>query len=254
MKIGFYNIQGGTGKTTIAINFAYILSQSIKTVLIDCDFFGGTVSLAFNLEDAEHNINTYLAGESTIEDIIYNYEDLTVIPTGITSDVFQYKFDIEKFNELVGFLAEEYEIIIYDLPPNITEDNIINYSSLYELINFIFLVSDDSIPSIANTLRAKELVLDLDIPVEGIIINKSQGLVDLTEISDDVVGILPYDVNVERQWTEGKPVVKIKTKFSKEIKKFTEYVVSEYLEKDLASLRALKLAKEIYGNDEELEL
>ncbi|WP_456371861.1 MinD/ParA family ATP-binding protein [Methanocaldococcus sp.] len=252
MKVGFYNIQGGTGKTTIAANFAYILSQSVKTILIDCDLYGGTSSLIFGLEDVDQNLNTYLSGDSTIEDIIYNYEDLAIIPTGVTSDIFGYKIDIEKFIELVEVLSDEYDVIVYDFPPNIPESSILlAYGSEENLINKVIVVGEDSIPAIVNSLKSIDLLKDFGIGLTGIIVNKYRGLTDLSEIADDIVGVLSYDPNVERQWSESKPIVKIKTKFSKELNNLTHDIASVYLEKDLASLRALKIAKALSGLSED---
>ncbi|XRO76514.1 MinD/ParA family ATP-binding protein [Methanocaldococcus sp. 10A] len=254
MKIGFYNIQGGTGKTTIAANFAYILSHSVKTILVDCDIYGGTCALLFGLEDKEHNLNTYLSGNSAVEDIIYNYDDLAIIHAGVTSDVFAYKTDLENFVRLIEVLEEEYDVIVYDFPPNITEDNIFITYAGGELINKVIIVGEDSIPSIVNSLKTVDLLKDLGVSLTGIIVNKYQGITDLSEIIDDVVGILPYDPNVERQWSESQPIAKIKTKFTKEMTKLTNELASVYLEKDLASLRALKLAKTISGITEEEKL
>ncbi|WP_456375352.1 MinD/ParA family ATP-binding protein [Methanocaldococcus sp.] len=252
MKVGFYNIQGGTGKTTIAANFAYILSQSVKTILIDCDLYGGTSSLIFGLEDVDQNLNTYLSGDSTMEDIIYNYEDLAIIPTGVTSDIFGYKIDIEKFIELVEVLSDEYDVIVYDFPPNIPESSILlAYGSEENLINKVIVVGEDSIPAIVNSLKSIDLLKDFGIGLTGIIVNKYRGLTDLSEIADDIVGVLSYDPNVERQWSESKPIVKIKTKFSKELNNLTHDIASVYLEKDLASLRALKIAKALSGLSED---
>jgi MinD-like ATPase involved in chromosome partitioning or flagellar assembly len=248
MKVGFYNIQGGTGKTTVAANFAYVLSQSVKTVLVDCDIFGGTCALMFGLEDREHNLNTYLAGESTIEDIIYNYEDLSVIHADVTSNVFRYRITPEKFAALIEVLEEEYDVIVYDFPPNITEENVLlSYAGETELVNKIIVVGEDSIPAITNSLKTIDLLKDLGISTTGIIVNKHRGLTDIGDIMDDIVGILPYDANVERQWTESTPMAKIRSRFAKEMTILTNELASVYLEKDLASLRALKLAKTISG-------
>ncbi len=252
MKLGFYNIQGGTGKTTIAANFAYVLSQSVKTILIDCDLYGGTTSLIFGLEDVDHNLNSYLSGTSTVEDIIYNYEDLAIIPTGVTSEVFGYKTDIEKFIELVEVLSDEYDVIVYDCPPNIPESSLLlAYGSEENLVNKVIVVGEDSIPAIVNSLKSIELLKDFGIGLTGIIVNKYRGLTDLSEIADDIIGVLSYDPNVERQWSESKPIVKIKTKFSKELINLTHDIASIYLEKDLASLRALKVAKTLSGISED---
>jgi len=253
MKIGFYNIQGGTGKTTIAANFAYIISHSAKTILIDCDIYGGTSAILFGLEGREHNLNTYLAGHSAIEDIISKHDDLDIIHTDVSSDVFGYKPELDRFETLIQALEEEYDIIVYDFPPNITEDNpILGYVGESELINKVIVVGEDSIPSIVNSLKTMELLKDLGIGLTGIIVNKYRGLTDISEIIDDVIGLLPYDQNIERQWVESSPIVKLKkTKFTKELLSLANELASIYLEKDLASLRALKLAKAISGITEE---
>ncbi|ENN96623.1 hypothetical protein J422_01238 [Methanocaldococcus villosus KIN24-T80] len=254
MKVGFYNIQGGTGKTTVAANFAYIVSQSTKTIFIDCDIYGGTSSIIFNLEDKEHNLASYLAGESVLEDIIYTYDDLSVIPSDMSSKVFAYKIDVSRLDHLLDTIEDEYDIIVYDFPPNITEDNpLLTYVGESELINKVIIVGEDSLPSIVNSLKTMELVKDLNIPTIGIIVNKYRGIVDLEDIIDDVIGVLPYDQKVERQWVESLPIAKLKTKFSKELQLLSKDIAKIYLEKDLASLRALKLAKTIYGLHEDEE-
>ncbi|WP_456472676.1 MinD/ParA family ATP-binding protein [Methanocaldococcus sp.] len=254
LKIGFFNIQGGTGKTTVAANFAYLLSKAARTLLLDCDVYAGTVGLLFGLEDKEHNLNTYLNGESDIKDIIYSYDDLEIIHTDVSSKAFGYRVDLERFSELIIEITEKYDVIIIDFPPNITESSLIfNYIGEEDLINKMIIVGEDSIPSIVNSLKSIELVSDFSFDTAGIVVNKYRGLTDLTEIADDMLSILPYQESVERQWVESAPIVKIakNNKFSKAMEKFVHDVSKELLEKDLATLRALKLLKDIGLKEEE---
>ena len=91
--MGFYNIQGGTGKTTIAANIGYYLSDKTKTVYVDCDIYAGCGALLFGLEDSPHTLNSYLSGTSALTDIIHQFDDLSVIV--ITS----YSIHYTKLNE-----------------------------------------------------------------------------------------------------------------------------------------------------------
>ncbi|WP_456418803.1 MinD/ParA family ATP-binding protein [Methanocaldococcus infernus] len=253
LKVGFFNLQGGTGKTTVAANFAYVLSEFTKTLLIDCDVYCGTIGLIFGLEDKEHNLNTYLNGESTSEEIIYSYDELDVIHADVTSKAFGYKVDIDRFSELISEVSDRYDIIVIDFPPNITEGSLVfNYIGEEDLINKMIIVGEDSIPGIINSLKSIDLANDFSIETAGIVINKFKNISDLTEIADDLLAVLPYSEEVERQWVESAPIVKLnrRNKFSKSMIDFTHTISKELLEKDLTTLRAIRLAKEIGMREE----
>lgn len=255
MKIGLYNLQGGTGKTTIATNMAYYLSERIKTLYIDCDVYGGTGSLLFGFEDAKCTLNTYLIGECGLDEIILQYDQLSVITCDTTPNAFNTDVDQKKFIDLIFTMEKDYDVIILDLPPNITEGNILFSSE--SALNKVIIVAEDSIPGIANALKTMELLNALNIDIIGTIVNKDRGIVDFENILDDVIAILPYDKQVEYQWVEGKPIISKKSKFGKELSFLIDDLAEAYIEKDLATSRALNIAKElrgsIIGNEDEGE-
>ena len=88
--------------------------------------------------------------------------------------------------------------------------------------------------------------------------NKDRGIVEFENILNDVIAILPYDKHVEYQWMEGKPIIGKKSKFGKELSFLIDDLAEAYIEKDLATSRALKIAKEfrgsIIGEDDEEDL
>ncbi|MFU8652486.1 MinD/ParA family ATP-binding protein [Methanotorris formicicus] len=245
MRIGFYNLQGGTGKTTVAINIAYLLSEKTKTIYIDCDLYAGTSGVLFGYENDPHNLNSYLSGNSTLDEAIHTYSHLSIIPNDVTPDAFNADMDFERFAEMVDILEETYDIIIFDLPPNITEGNLLFSSIDEKLINKMIIVGEDSIPGIVNTLKTRELLTAIGTEIGGTIINKYRGIVDFEEVLDDVIALLPYDKKVEEQWVLNKPIVEIKSKLSKELIYLAEDLAQVYIEKELAEVRALKLAKEL---------
>ncbi|AEF96542.1 MinD/ParA family ATP-binding protein [Methanotorris igneus] len=253
MRLGFYNLQGGTGKTTVAINLAYYLSEKAKTIYIDCDLYAGTSGILFGYENDPHNLNSYLSGNSSLDEVIHTYNNLAIIPSDVSPDAFNADMDFERFAEMVDILEETYDIIIFDLPPNITEGNLLFSSIDKKLINKMIIVGEDSIPGIVNTLKTQELLTAIGIGVTGTIINKYRGIVDFEDILDNVIALLPYDKKVEEQWALNKPVVEIKSKFGRELIYLAEDLAHVYIEKDLAAMRALKLAKELMGLAEDEE-
>lgn len=149
--------------------------------------------------------------------------------------------------ELIRVLNDNYDIVLLDLPPNITEGNLL-FSSLNleeKVVNKMIVVAEDSIPGIANTMKTKELLYAIDIDCIGVIVNKFKDTVDFDEALDDIIAILPYDKKVENQWMENVPAVQMKSKFSKELSYLAEDLAEVYIKKDLAAVRALKVAKEL---------
>ncbi|WP_459201540.1 MinD/ParA family ATP-binding protein [Methanococcus sp. CF] len=247
MRLGFYNIQGGTGKTTIAANIGYYLSDKTKTVYVDCDIYAGCGALLFGFEDSPHTLNSYLSGTSSLTDIIHQFDDLSVIVADSTPNSFNTEINQKRMLELIRVLNDNYDIVLLDLPPNITEGNLL-FSSLNleeKVVNKMIVVAEDSIPGIANTMKTKELLYAVDIDCIGVIVNKFKDTVDFDEALDDIIAILPYDKKVENQWMENVPAVQMKSKFSKELSYLAEDLAEVYIKKDLAAVRALKVAKEL---------
>ncbi|ABR54926.1 conserved hypothetical protein [Methanococcus vannielii SB] len=247
MRLGFYNVQGGTGKTTIAANIGHYLSDKAKTVYVDCDIYAGCGALLFGFENTPHTLNSYLSGNSAISDIIHQYDDLSVIVTDSTPDSFNTEISQKRILELIRMLNDTYDIVLLDLPPNITEGNLL-FSSLNleeKVVNKMIVVAEDSIPGIANTLKTKELLFAIDIDCIGVIVNKFRNIVDFEEVLDDTIAVLPYDLKVENQWMENIPAIQKKSKFSKELSYLAEDLAEVYIKKDLAAVRALKVAKEL---------
>ena len=134
--IAFYNLKGGVGKTTSAINLAYLAAkEGFKTLLWDLDPQG---SSSFYL-----GVNTAVKNESkkvlksdidlisTVQDS--KYPKLWVIPSDISArqaDVLlsEGKQSKKRLSHLIASLKGEYDLIIIDSPPGISllHDNIFN--------------------------------------------------------------------------------------------------------------------------------
>ena len=74
--ISFHSYKGGTGKTTLAANFSYLLaSKGYKVFLLDLDFYAPSLYSYFNFEP-QFWINDYLRNKADLDDIMIDSRSL----------------------------------------------------------------------------------------------------------------------------------------------------------------------------------
>lgn len=68
--ISFHSYKGGTGKTTLAANFSYLLaSKGYSVYLLDLDFYAPSLFSYFNFEP-KYWINDYLKNNAKLDDVM----------------------------------------------------------------------------------------------------------------------------------------------------------------------------------------
>ncbi len=161
--ISFYSTQGGVGRTTLALNFAFLLREFINTVkilLIDANFSEGCSDLYIRLNQKQINtlgvfiekvyeLPAAFNQSITKVSILKNFDiDIIFPPFSIyQSD----KLTLDMINELICLAKKEYNVIIIDLPNRY--DNV--FLELLNLSTMIFLVST---PEINQIVRINNLV------------------------------------------------------------------------------------------------
>jgi chromosome partitioning protein len=122
--ISFHSYKGGTGKTTLAANFSYLLaSKGYKVYLLDLDFYAPSLYSYFNFEP-EFWINDYLRNKADLADIMIDSRSLL-----------DFEFD---GNLSVGFSKGGKEDI-YQLEGNLSNDK---EQQVRQFRNFIALRED----------------------------------------------------------------------------------------------------------------
>ncbi|PTQ09393.1 chromosome partitioning protein ParA [Sphingomonas oleivorans] len=126
--VAIYSLKGGVGKTTIAVNLAFAASRSgRKTLLWDLDPQGGSTWLLGGDEtvgsDARALFSKDIRPDRLIRSTAIKRLDLLPAdPSLRTLDLFLHELDKKKrLAKLVETLAGDYDRIILDCPPGLTE-------------------------------------------------------------------------------------------------------------------------------------
>ncbi|KLI40283.1 plasmid partition protein, partial [Brachyspira hyodysenteriae] len=125
--IAFHILKGGVGKTTLSGNIAYKISETKKTILIDCDIQANSSNWFLN-EKPEYELADCLQGELLSNAIKQIKPNFYILPTKTKDSnlknyaetkLFQEPFIFEDLNTELQKLGFEYAI--YDLSPSISQ-------------------------------------------------------------------------------------------------------------------------------------
>jgi len=126
--IATYNIKGGVGKTSTAVNLAYIAAQNgYNTLVWDLDPQGAS-SYYFRIKPkVKGGSKKLIAGERELDGLIKatDFENLDLLPADFSFRNLDLVLDerkkpTQRLKKLLIPLQEEYDFIFLDCPPNIS--------------------------------------------------------------------------------------------------------------------------------------
>ncbi len=236
--LGVFSGKGGVGKTTIAVNLAAALSKIGKKVsIVDCNVTASHLSLHFNIHLTPLTLNHVLRGEADLEDVIYNYENIDVIPASLDP----YDADNLNLERLKSFLKRHLttnDIIILDTAPGFGREAL----SAAKIADEAIIVSTPDLPSVTDVIRGGRILQDMGLDIKGIVLNKVMGknfeftkgeVEALTGLP--VIGIIPFSHKIMESHSLRTPHV-------------------FYDEKSIPSLRFYSIASHIMEEDFDIDL
>src|SRR5215204_4570610 len=163
--------QPSEGKTTTAINTAFMLAQTgAEVLIIDCDLRRPRLHAQFEVTNSK-GLTTWLSGERDLENLLQTFAktpNLKVLTSGPVPPNPAELLGSEEMRRLLGILSERFAHIIIDSPPAIS---FTDASILSTMVDGVMLVVHGGRSSRAVVRRAKQQLLDVGAHIFGVVLN-----------------------------------------------------------------------------------
>lgn len=163
--------QPSEGKTTTAINTAFMLAQTgAEVLIIDCDLRRPRLHAQFEVPNSR-GLTTWLSGEKDIDNLLQTYAktpNLKILTSGPVPPNPAELLGSEEMRRLLGLLGERFSHIIIDSPPAIS---FTDASILSTMVDGVMLVVHAGRSSRAVVRRAKQQLLDVGAHIFGVVLN-----------------------------------------------------------------------------------
>jgi pilus assembly protein CpaE len=169
--------KGGTGVTTLAVHLAALLAQRYarKTLLVDLHPDLGDASVFLSLTKHQYNFydlveNTHRLDADLLQGFLTRHSSgLDLLPAPEALDLPRHT-PAEAIERTMDFLRSQYEFVIVDCPPAMTEHNL----AVMGRADRISIIATPEIPALRNAARLLEYLARVDFPPEHawVIINR----------------------------------------------------------------------------------
>lgn len=176
VNIGIAAPTAGCGTTFVAANLAASLSRvpSSRTVLMDFNMRAPGLAKVLDMDPGQtDSLRDFLAGDVAISDYILRTSDTLAVGLGAgpekdAAEIMQDPATAASLSEMRAALNPE--VVLYDMPPLLSYDDT---SAFLPQLDGILLVSDGT-QTMAKHLAECERVLDGQVPLLGVILNRAR--------------------------------------------------------------------------------
>ncbi|MGB9938013.1 MAG: cell division ATPase MinD [Methanobacterium sp.] len=207
--------KGGVGRTTLTFNLGVGMSLfGRNVVMLDLDLVMANMDVITGLLNPDVTLHDVLARNRSIDDCVYEIEQgIRVIPTGIHFETLRHiNPKYISWSKILDEISEYGDIFLMDMPAGINSSIFEGLPENAEMI----IVTNSTMTSVADALKIRILSNELNIQIIGFVLNMwyDDGfLLSVNEIESilevPLIGIIPYDREVERSMALGKSVVEI---------------------------------------------
>jgi polysaccharide biosynthesis transport protein len=163
--------QPSEGKTTTAINTAFMLAQTgAEVLIIDCDLRRPRLHAHFGVSNSK-GLTNLLSGESDVDNLLQAYAqqpNLKILTSGPVPPNPAELLGSDEMRKLLSMLSEQFTHVVIDSPPAIS---FTDASILSTMVDGVVLVVHGGRSSRAVIRRAKQQLLDVGAHIFGVVLN-----------------------------------------------------------------------------------
>jgi septum site-determining protein MinD len=195
--IGIVSGKGGVGKTVTTINLGLSLSSlGQKVTIVDADVTSSNLGLQLGLYSFPKTLQDVLIGKSKIEEAMYDYHGLKLIPSSICLDSID-----TNVRRLKTVLKKLDNIVLVDSPPGLSNDAM----AVLDACDEIIVIVTPEIQTMANAVKVIHVAKEKKKQVLGVVINRynkdryelSEGEVEIMAEAK-ILGKIPEDTAVRK--------------------------------------------------------
>jgi len=213
--VSIHSYRGGTGKSNITANLAYLTASAGKRVaVIDTDLQSPGVHVVFGMEKDRitHTLTDFVQGKCELEDCAYDMTAAAEIPNGgavwllpssmrieAIMQVLDQGYDVGKLNTQFSVLVDalDLDVLLIDTHPGLNRETMLT-TAISDVL--LLLIRPDK-QDFHGTAVMVELAGRLGVPNVAMIANKVVSRIDHDDVRKkikdafgyDVFGVLPLD-------------------------------------------------------------
>ncbi len=219
--IATYNIKGGVGKTSTAVNLAFIAAQQgYKTLIWDLDPQGASTYYFRIKPKIKGGSRKLIAGERDLDDLIKatDFDNLDLLPSDFSFRNLDLVLDerkkpTQRLKKLLNPLNDEYDLIFLDCPPNIS----LLSEAIFQAANVLLSPIIPTTLSLRTLDQLKQYIKDNHLKHLSLIPFYSMAdrrkkmhreiMHDLSKQHEDILkAVVPYASDIERMGLERMPL------------------------------------------------